>query len=343
MRRLMFLLSGEHPTLPAAEVMATLKAERRAFKILEQLDQILVVETKADPKVLASRLAMCHKICLHLCTSAASRKEILETIASTDIPDLLPHSKTFAVKIGRVKRSAPTIDTMKMARELAGLIAEEVDFQVDLERPEIELFCVLSGKKCIAGITEAEVDRSQFRARRPSKRPAFHPSTLSPSLARCLVNLARTPRGGTLLDPFCGVGGILMEAGLIGARPIGIDISHEMVEGTRKNLEFIGLRDFELMVGDARRLPVLEVDAIATDPPYGRQATTGGTELESLYREAFPSMARVLKHRGHLCLTSPAELELEDTASAVGLRLLELHEQRVHRSLSRKISVFKKE
>jgi tRNA (guanine10-N2)-dimethyltransferase len=338
----MFLLSGEHPTLPAAEVIATMKAEHRAFKVLEQLEQTLVVETKADPKILASRLAMCRKICSHLCTSEATKEEILEAVASTDLLDLLPHPKSFAVKVKRVKRSTPHLDTMELAKELARMIAEEIDFKVDLQRPDIELLCALSGGKCSVGITKTEIDRSAFRERRPSKRPAFHPSTLPPTLARVLVNLARTPRGGTFLDPFCGVGGILLEAGLIGARVTGIDIEPEMVEGTRKNLEAYGIRDFQLMVGDARKLPALSVDAIATDPPYGRQATTGGFELEKLYRETLPSVTDALKRKGYLCITSPLELELEEMAGGAGLRIVERHEQRVHKSLTRKIYVFRK-
>ncbi len=342
MEHLMFLLSGEHSTLPAAEVMAAMKAEHRAFKVLEQLDQVLVAETKANPQILASRLAMTHKICLYLCTTRATRGEILEAVSSTDIPELLPHPKTFAVRVKRVKRSAAYINTQELAQELAGAIAEEVDFQVDLERPDIELLCVLSGEKCVIGVTRAEVDRGQFKKRRPSKRMVFHPSTLSPTLGRTLVNLARTPRNGNFLDPFCGVGGILLEAGMIGAKVIGIDIDREMIEGARKNIETVGLKDFQLMVGDARKLPALEVDAIATDPPYGRQATTAGAEINEMYRGALPSMASVLRKKGYMCITSPGDVDLEKLARKTELRVIEKHEQRVHRSLTRNIYVFRK-
>jgi len=63
MERLMFLLSGEHPTLPAAEAIAAIKAEHRAYKVIEQLDQVLIAESKAKPDVLAERLGMCREIC----------------------------------------------------------------------------------------------------------------------------------------------------------------------------------------------------------------------------------------------------------------------------------------
>jgi tRNA (guanine10-N2)-dimethyltransferase len=96
------------------------------------------------------------------------------------------------------------------------------------------------------------------------------------------------------------------------------------------------------MVGDARELPAFQVDAIATDPPYGRQATTRGSELRELYHKTLPSITEALKRRGYLCITSPAELELEEMADDAGLRTVERHEQRVHRSLTRKIYVFRK-
>ncbi|MEM2875087.1 MAG: THUMP domain-containing protein [Candidatus Hadarchaeales archaeon] len=340
-KTLMFLLSGEHPTLPLAEAQAAIQAEHKSFKVVEEYDQVLLAETGVSPEVLASRLAMTRGVYHYLCTVDVN-DDILEAVGSSDIVDLVPHGKTFAVKITRVKNSAPHIDTVDLARRIADMIAEEVEYRVDLTEPQIELLGVLTGESCVFGISEATVNRGEFLKRRPSARPVFHPSTLPPILARCMVNLARTPRRGTFMDPFCGVGGILIEAGLLGARLIGVDAEGEMVEGCRKNLEAYGIRDFQLMIGDARRLPPVRADAIATDPPYGRQATTMGSDLAGLYRDAIPSIAEALKEKGYLCITSPAEVNLEDIAQSAGLRLIESHEQRVHRSLTRRIQTFRR-
>ena len=340
-RTLMFLLSGEHPTLPSAEAQAAIQAEHRAFRVVEEHEQVLVAETAASPEVLASRLAMTRGIYEYLCT-VNIKDNILEAVGSSDVVDAIPHGKTFAVKVTRIKNSAPDVDPVALARSIADMIAEEIDFKVDLSNPQVELLGVLTGENCVFGISRTKVNRTEFLKRRPSARPAFHPSTLPPILARCMVNLARTPRKGTLMDPFCGVGGILIEAGLIGARLIGVDAEVEMVEGCRKNLEAYGITDFQLMIGDARRLPPVKVDAIATDPPYGRQSTTMGSELTKLYAEAVPSLAEALKDRGYLCITYPAEIELTEMAESAGLRTIEVHEQRVHRSLTRKIQVFRR-
>ncbi|MEM2877982.1 MAG: methyltransferase domain-containing protein [Candidatus Hadarchaeales archaeon] len=338
---LMFLLSGEHPTLPSAEAQAAMQAEHKAFKVVEQFEQVLLAETGVNPEVLASRLSMTRGIYQHLCTVSAG-DDILGAVGSSDLLDIIPHGRTFAVRITRIKNSAPHIDPIVLSREIADMIASEIEFTVDLTHPQVELLGVLTGEVCVFGTSLASVDRKQFLRRRPSARPAFHPSTLPPILSRCMVNLARTPRRGTFMDPFCGVGGILIEAGLIGATLIGVDAEKEMIEGSRKNLEAFGITNFQLMVGDARKLPPVKADAVATDPPYGRQASTMGSELVKLYREAIPSIAEILKEKGYLCITSPDGVELEDIAAGVGFRLIESHEQRVHRSLTRKVQVFRR-
>jgi tRNA (guanine10-N2)-dimethyltransferase len=340
MARLFFLLSGEHPTLPAAEIAGACEALGRRIEVLETFDQVVVAETDADPLALAGRLSMTWEIGLHLFTSPASKGDILEALFSSDFLEIFHPSRTFAVTAKRIKRSAPHLQTPELEKWISSRIAEEVRFRADLRRPEFELLLVLTGESCVGGVKLAGVDRKQFTRRRPSRRPAFHPSTLTPVVARCMVNLARTPPGGVLLDPFCGVGGILIEAGLVGAFPVGVDIKPEMVEGARRNLETFGVRDFRLEVGDARSLRGVEADAIATDLPYGRQATTAGSEPERLYREAIPAMAQTLKPGRYLCLA--ASMDVREIGRDAGLESVEYHEQRVHRSMVRRIHVFRK-
>ncbi len=338
--RLMFFLSGEHPTLPEAEVRGAIKAEGGAYELVEKLDQVLVLDTEVRPSKIAERLAMCREVCLHLCTANAD--EILEAVGSSDLPDLLDVRKTFAVRVERVKTHCPELERARLERELADLLLSEFRLRIDLESPETELVGILTDGKCVVGLKLCETARKSVRLRRPSARAAFHPSTLPPVLARCMVNLARTPRNGTLCDPFCGVGGILVEAGLIGARVVGFDIDPRMVEGARKNLEFYDVRNFEVSLGDARRLPEMEVDAVVTDPPFGVQASTGGVRLEELLRESLPSISRILRRKGMACLGVPSGVNLEELAEDSGLNLVEVHEQYVHKSLTRKICTLKK-
>ena len=47
----------------------------------------------------------------------------------------------------------------------------------------------------------------------------------------------------TLLDPFCGTGGILIEAGILGINIIGSDIDKKLVYGCKENLNFYNINN----------------------------------------------------------------------------------------------------
>ncbi len=340
MTRLTFLLSGEHPSLPQAEIYGAIEAEGYTFKRDEELDQVLTLETDAPPVKIAERLGMSHWIGRHACTSDIS--QTFDAVENSGITDMLPGGKKIAVKVTRVKKYSPEIDAPKFSKDIADAVTTSGSFKIDLSNPDAEILGILTEDKCVVGVTGAWVERKQYEKRRPKKRAVFHPGTLMPTLGRAMVNLARTPRGGTLLDPFCGVGGIMVEAGLIGAKPIGIDINLKMLPGAEENLKQAGVTNYSISAGDARHLnPSERVDAIATDPPYGRQATTAGSDLEKLYEAALPRLATALKPGGYMCITA-AGLEISDIAESAGLEILERHEQRVHKSLTRTVYVFRR-
>lgn len=340
MNRLMFFLSGENPTLPVSEVIGAIEAENYQSKIIDKFDQVLVLETNADPVILSERLGMSHWIGEHYCTTKP--EDILEAVGSSDIIDDIPHSESIAVRIKRVKQYSMEIDCRELTRSIADQILEGVDFKVDLTNPDNEINGVLTEDLIVLGVVKARVNRSQFEKRRPKNRAAVHPGTLQPSFARALINLARTPKNGYLLDPFCGVGGILLEAGLIGSKVIGIDINPEMIKGAEKNLEEVQIKDFNLKIGDARKMRMDKVDAIVTDPPYGRQASTAGSRIDELYRDALPILSQNLKTGNYICISAPSKLDFKSIMENHDLELIESHDQRVHKDLTRKIYVLKR-
>lgn len=108
--------------------------------------------------------------------------------------------------------------------------------------------------------------------------------------ARFLVNLVFIPTKGTLLDPFAGIGGIVIEAIHSGWNVLSVDIDPAL----RHGLARLGGSHH---VADVRDLPVASasVDAIATEPPYDRQA-------DDILAPAFREMHRVLREGGRLAL-----------------------------------------
>lgn len=65
-----------------------------------------------------------------------------------------------------------------------------------------------------------------------------HPTVKPLSLMRYLARLTRTPRGGVILDPFNGSGTTGMAAILEGRKYIGIDITPEYIEISKKRIEW---------------------------------------------------------------------------------------------------------
>jgi tRNA G10 N-methylase Trm11 len=155
---------------------------------------------------------------------------------------------------------------------------------------------------------------------KPYQRKIF---AIPPRLAKIMANLSSCAPGKTLLDPFCGVGTILLEALLLNAKVIGIDINPWCVKAALKNLDWLkmeyGLKEarYEVLEGDAIRLSqkiLHEVDCIATEPDLGpplRHVPTTlyacklAERLEPLYYGFLEEAFKVLGKNGRLVLVTP--------------------------------------
>jgi len=121
----------------------------------------------------------------------------------------------------------------------------------------------------------------KFHLRRPDLRPGFFPVSVKPKLARVLVNLSGVKKG-VVWDPFCGTGGILLEAALMDLKVVGTDVDVDMVRAAKKNFDKYNVEG-EFRVADARKEKV-KCAAIVTDPPYGRRASLKKVDIEELYK-----------------------------------------------------------
>jgi len=158
-----------------------------------------------------------------------------------------------------------------------------------------------------------------------------------PKLARCMVNLSGALEGRTFLDPFCGVGGIALEASLVGCNVIAMDAKMRMVRGTRRNFAHFNLGSSGLIRADARRMPLTRVDAIATDPPYGTQSSTFKSSTRQILEDFLPRAREILPAGNRAVIASPLGTGSTDVAEKSGFKVLERHLVYVHRSLTREI------
>jgi tRNA (guanine10-N2)-dimethyltransferase len=241
-----------------------------------------------------------------------------------------------AVRARDVRASAG-VDTQAVERALGGVLVDR-GLTVDLDDPDHELRALFGDDACVVGWLAVETERG-YGDRKPTDRPFFQPGSMDPLLARALVNLAGARPGVVLLDPMCGTGGVLMEAGFVGATPVGVDAQAKMVRGARENLRaFLG-DGFHLARADATCLPLRagSVDAVVFDAPYGRQSRIEGESVASLVGGALREARRVVREGGRGVVVG--DRSWADAARDAGWTVESEFERRVHRSLTRHVVV----
>jgi tRNA (guanine10-N2)-dimethyltransferase len=318
--KLIFELSGENPTLPFAELGCV-------GTVLDQRLQVAIVEAP-DPEV-ARRLAMTHGVLEYLgeCEpDLAVFKDLLRDLS-------LETRQTFAGRVKKVHGSSNEPNPCSQ-KEFERMIGTMIAGPVSLKNPEVEYRAILSEDKCYFGKVLFTFDRGSFDARNPGKRDFFHPGVMMPRIARALVNITGIQQGDCMLDPFCGTGGILIEAHLLGARAIGSDFDSLMVLGCRKNIP-----GSDLMLADATHLPICDqtVDAVVTDFPYGQSVCIRKSDtMDTLYGDALDEIRRVLKTEKRAVVVTHRDIS---PIAAEYFTVVQRHEQRVHKSLTRRILV----
>ncbi|XP_054157016.1 tRNA (guanine(10)-N2)-methyltransferase homolog [Oppia nitens] len=133
-------------------------------------------------------------------------------------------------------------------------------------------------------------------------------TSMEPLLGLLMTNIARITANDLVLDPFVGSGSLLVAAAYCGAYVFGTDIDYKLIHGLTKpsragvkqrdedesilaNLKQYGLQDkyIDVVAADAS-LPIwrkekrLSIDAIITDPPYGKRESRERIGTEKQYK-----------------------------------------------------------
>jgi len=332
----LFVLSGEHPTLPLAELEAVIGIYSD-FYLLGKQSNLAIYHTSRSGRrfiqKLSERLAMTHSISEFL---GACYLEDLEKFIKTFPKFEMPFRIRVHLNENRGRTEA-------MERDIGSKVSDFVEKsgrkpKIDLKNPKTSLEFFIKDGEVYCGMKISDV-KGTFGKRKATRRPFFRPVSLDPKFARTMVNLTRKEKG-RLLDPFCGTGGILIEAGLTGFKLYGFDKDEGMVEGTRENLREYGLEG-KLAEGDARETEKLTgknfFDCVVTAPPFGRLSSTKKTEINSLYQDSVKSIEKVLKPGGYLVIAKPVNINLNTK-----MKLIEIHRDRVNRSMERTVEVYKK-
>lgn len=197
---------------------------------------------------------------------------------------------------------------------------------------------VVDGKKI-------EVSKKGFLSRRAHLLPAGHPTSLHPKLARAMVNLTgASGQGEVIVDPFCGAGGILIEAGLIYCRVVGYDIDKLMLKRAKINLDYVGIGGYVLKQKDATTLTRKDRgDYIVTDLPYGKNSKLSENDLEELYLKFFKVLKEFRFGRGirteRAVVGLPDFVDYKKLLKKAKLKIKKEFDWYLHKSLTKKIIV----
>ena len=344
---LLFIQSQEHPDLPTAELKAVIECENINGKLNKITEGLVILNDISKEnlleyyKIFTKRLGYTHEV--HEVISKFPKDKLEENILSINWKDYI--NENFAVRVKRFKSNLDTVGTeRKVGSLILSTLNNEDNIKVKLNKPKTSIKIIAYHDDLYLVIERIKLNKKHFEDIKPHKRPFFYPGSMSPKLARCMVNLSRIKENQLLLDPFCGTGGILIEGGLIGCKVVGSDINWKMKNGTAINLDYCGIKDYRTFHLDVRELKMYEeASAVVTDPPYGISTSTGDMKGNDIFKEFFTAIYNNMKNDAYLCMASPHYVDLKSIAESTGFKILEQYYIKMHRSLTRVISVLKKD
>jgi tRNA (guanine10-N2)-dimethyltransferase len=197
---------------------------------------------------------------------------------------------------------------------------------------------IITPDRILVCISKESRLRQELRLREPGRKPFFHPSMMNSQLARVICNLAGVRPKATVLDPFCGGGGILSEAAILGARVLGWDLNWRLIMGAKRNLAEFG-EEISVIQADSRWPPLLvkQVDCITTDPPYGRASSTRGAKARKLVLTFLEYIPEIVKEGGRLCICGSHEMEIKEMMQDLGFTIKYHILVPVHSGLTREV------
>ncbi|MGC8975092.1 MAG: RsmD family RNA methyltransferase [Thermoprotei archaeon] len=329
-------LSGEHRELPLLELKAVMDAEKVEYRLVAQLDQVVIVDSAESLDTLLGRtvLSKYAGILLGVSEVAEGVQGIKRVLRDSNV---CVYGGYDHVNFRRVKQYGTQIsyeEVLSAVNEFSGSLCRGGSKRLDI---------IISEGCVVIGLRTYERDLTPYKMREPAERPFYAPGTMTPYIARVFVNLSRASvrEKHVVLDSFCGAGSFLLEACCMGLRYVGVEIDPRLAEGAAKNLAHYGCIP-EVVSGDSCYIPLDRVDAIATDPPYGRMSKPVGTELTNLMKCFLSESYRVLRKGGYLVFAQRIDMPLEEIIADAGFTVIERVPNWVHGSLTRDIFVVRK-
>jgi tRNA G10 N-methylase Trm11 len=115
---------------------------------------------------------------------------------------------------------------------------QEGEYQ-SIPNTDYEIFLHKIDKKIVFGLVDQIFDYENIKKRDMKKPIRREELAISPRLSRILINLSEAKENDNLLDPFCGIGSILLDALSLNINVFGIDKDQDAINGVRKNIDWL--------------------------------------------------------------------------------------------------------
>jgi len=231
--------------------------------------------------------------------------------------------------------------------------------KMELPNADVYFFLHQSRKNTYFGTINQEYNSKDVAQRDMNKPDRREHLAISPRLSKILINLSGAKPGDLLLDPFCGVGGVLQEALIKGISVYGSDIDADSIKSALKNMKWLKsnykIRNpYIYERRDATKIPDKQFDAIATETPLGevvrkkpndRDAERIIRNFERLIIPILRHLRTIKKRNAKIAITFPRirehEVDFEKIVEETGLEIIHepIIESRTRQFISRDIVV----
>lgn len=246
-------------------------------------------------------------------------EHISRLLASLDLPELAPEAVSFRVTSRR--RGVHPYTSEDVQRAAARGVLATTPRRVDLKGYDVDVRVDVDHRHLRVAVRYTRRSLSERLT-----RPCAPPVALRAHVAWALLRLACPTPPRAILDPCCGSGTLLLEAGSLwpGVGLHGADIDPERARCTRENLAASDLTG-EIRVGDARssgqRWATDSVDAVVSNPPFGVRLGRG-LRFRYFYAELLDAVGPLLTDGGRVVLLATRRGALRGAARDQGWAIL---------------------
>ena len=267
------------------------------------------VEVTAAPDralALARSMRSVHHVLAPLYTFAlpddaeAALRTIRTTVETLEV-EAMADAGTF--RVTTVRQGEHDFTSIDVQREAGAALEAHYGTTVDLEDYDVEVRVDVHDDRCLVSTQHTHEALSRRQARLFQPRAA-----LKPNVAYALLRLAHLDAPGVVLDPFCGSGTILWEAGALWpeAELLGNDWNEETLAGARENAEAQALTDrvsfYDSDVWDlAEAVGADRAALIVTNPPFGVRLASS-MDFRPFYRRVLQQFQEVLSADGRVVM-----------------------------------------